>query len=160
MTIFTIGYEGRSINEFLATLKDYGVNTVVDVRELPLSRKRGFYKTSLANNLSEIGIGYVHWASLGYPKDIRNRYRQDQDWQRYTVGFLKYLKTQKRAISELALLASAKNCALLCYEADFNFCHRSMVAHAVSIVGSMAVEHITASDTRSEKVASIRRAAA
>jgi len=40
MTIFTIGYEGRSINEFLATLKDYGVNTVVDVRELPLSRRR------------------------------------------------------------------------------------------------------------------------
>ena len=88
---------------------------------------------------------------LGCPKPVRDRYREDGNWKRYTEGFSKYLKTQAAAIaelSELSELAGSSNCALLCYEADFNFCHRSMVANAVRDYCGADVEHIKATDVR------------
>jgi uncharacterized protein (DUF488 family) len=74
------------------------------------------------------------------------------------VGFLKYLDTQQDAISELSALASSSNCALLCYEADFNFCHRSMVANAVKQVTRARVKHIQAADAKIASPAELRLA--
>ena len=81
-------------------------------------------------------------ADLGCPKSVRDGYREHSDWSRYTAGFLKHLNAQKDAIAELAGLVQASTCALLCYEADFNFCHRSMVANAVSKCCGAKIEHI------------------
>lgn len=142
MTVFTIGYEGLDIDDFMSLLADHGIETVVDIRELPLSRKPGFSKTALANVLNVSGLEYVHMVALGCPKPVRDGYREDGDWKRYTAGFLKYLKTQKDAVAELGDLVQSSNCALLCFEADFNFCHRSMVAEAVSKHCGAKVKHI------------------
>jgi len=142
MTVFTIGYEGLDIDDFMSLLVKHGVETVVDIRELPLSRKPGFSKKALANVLNLSGLEYVHMVELGCPRPVRNGYREDGDWNRYTMGFLKHLKAQKTAIAELAGLAQSSTCALLCYEADFNFCHRSMVADAVNKYSGMRVKHI------------------
>lgn len=142
MTIFTIGYEGLNIGAFVSLLTEHGIETVVDIRELPLSRKPGFSKTALATTLGHSGLEYVHMVKLGCPKPVRNEYRIDGDWKRYTAGFLKYLKTQKDAVAELAELAQSSTCALLCYEADFNFCHRLMVADAVNKHFGARVQHI------------------
>lgn len=145
MTVFTIGYEGLDIDAFMSLLAEHGVNTIVDVRELPLSRKPGFSKKALANILNISGREYVHMVDLGCPKLVRDRYREDGNWKRYTEGFLKYLKTQDDAVAELSALAATSNCALLCYEADSNFCHRSMVANAVKDYCGARVTHIKAS---------------
>lgn len=142
MTVFTIGYEGLNIDEFLSLLVGHDIETVVDIRELPLSRKPGFSKNSLANVLNLSGLEYVHIADLGCPKPVRNKYREDGKWDHYTEGFLKHLKTQKEAIVELSGLAQSSNCALLCFEADFNFCHRSMVANAIKNYCGASVSHI------------------
>lgn len=142
MTIFTIGYEGLDIERFLDVLARHSVETVVDVRELPLSRKAGFSKKSLANVLKMSGRDYVHMVELGCPKSVRDRYREDGDWKRYTQGFMKHLGTQKEAVADLSALATTSNCVLLCYEADSNFCHRSMVANAVRERSGMTVTHI------------------
>lgn len=142
MAVFTIGYEGLDIDAFMALLAENDIDTVVDVRELPLSRKRGFSKRALATALQQLGYEYRHIAALGCPKPVRNRYREDGDWQRYTEGFLEYLSTQTTAISELSKLVCKSNCALLCYEADYNFCHRSMVANAVHDQCGATVRHI------------------
>lgn len=142
MTVYTIGYEGLDIDEFMSLLAEHGIETVVDIRELPLSRKPGFSKKALANVLNLSGLEYVHMVDLGCPKPVRDGYRKDGDWKRYTAGFLKYLKTQKDAVAELSDLAAFSTCALLCYEADFNFCHRSMVADAVNKHCGAEVEHI------------------
>lgn len=149
MTVFTIGYEGLDIDDFMSLLSEHGIETVVDIRELPLSRKPGFSKKALANVLNLSGLEYVHMVELGCPKPVRDGYREDGDWKRYTTGFLKYLKTQKDAIAELADLAQSSTCALLCYEADFNFCHRSMVADAVNKQCGAEVEHIPVKATTS-----------
>lgn len=158
MTIFTIGYEGLNIDVFMSLLTAHGIDTVVDVRELPLSRKRGFSKKALESVLSMSGRSYVHMVELGCPKPIRDRYREDGDWSRYIDGFLTHLKTHENAIAELAALAATSNCALLCYEADFNFCHRSMVASAVKDYCGARVMHITTSDLKTETPASLRLA--
>lgn len=148
MTVFTIGYEGLDIDTFMSLLTEHGIETVVDIRELPLSRKPGFSKKALANALNLSGMEYVHMVNLGCPKPVRDRYREDGNWKRYTEGFLKYLKTQKAAIEELSDLVNSSNCALLCYEADFNLCHRSMVADAVQRHCDAAVQHISVAKVR------------
>lgn len=155
MTVFTIGYEGLDIDAFMSLLAEHDIDTVVDVRELPLSRKPGFSKKALASLLNLSGLEYVHMVELGCPKPVRDRYRADGNWRHYTDGFLKHLKTHESAIAELTKLAGSSNCALLCYEADFNFCHRSMVANAVRDYCGADVKHITAKAARTVSPASL-----
>ena len=150
MTIYTIGYEGIDIEQFFKLLKKHDIETVVDVRELPLSRKPGFSKKILGAALNLSGLEYIHLADLGCPKPIRDRYRSDANWRRYKEGFLKYLNTQEDTIEELALLAASSNCALLCFEADFNYCHRSLVADAVKQRSGICVSHIRVDEVRTK----------
>lgn len=142
--LYTVGYEGQTIEPFLKRLAEIGLRTVVDVRELPLSRKRGFSKRSLAVALACYEIAYVHMPALGCPKSVRNRYKADGDWQRYTRDFASYLGTQDASVNELAKLARATAVCLLCFEADFTRCHRSMVARAAVEAGAPSVVHVTA----------------
>ncbi len=141
-TLFTIGYEGLAIESFLALIRENNIDTIVDVRELPLSRKPGFSKKALANHLTAAGFEYVHMVKLGCPKAVRNAYKEDEDWNRYTSGFAEHLRTQDESIQRLIALASASNCALLCYEADYNYCHRNMVATAASKMSELDVRHL------------------
>ena len=158
MKIYTVGYEGLDIDSFLSLLAENDIETVVDVREMPLSRKPGFSKKSLASVLNLSGREYVHMVDLCCPKLVRDRYREDGNWKRCTEGFMKHLKTQDDAIAELSALAATSNCALLCYEADSNFCHRSMVASAVKDYCGARVAHIKASAKKASPVASLQLA--
>lgn len=150
MNIYTVGYEGLDLGGFLSLLAETGIETIVDVREIPLSRKPGFSKKALATALNLSGLEYVHMATLGCPKSIRDRYRHDGNWKRYTEAFSKYLATQEDAVVELGALAATTDCALLCFEADYNFCHRSMVANAVTRATGARVQHLRARDLRTE----------
>lgn len=142
MTLYTVGYEGIDANGFLSLLHRHAIGTVVDVRELPLSRKTGFSKKALANTLDLSGLGYIHLPDLGCPKPIRQRYRVDGDWKRYREGFKRHLDSQDGALADLASMAAISSCALLCFEADYNYCHRSMVADAVKRLSGIPVVHI------------------
>lgn len=159
MKIFTIGYEGLDIDDFLSLLAENDIETIVDVRELPLSRKPGFSKKSLEAALNLSGREYIHMVELGCPKVIRDQYRADGNWKRYTDGFLKYLATQDDAIAELASVAKTSTCALLCFEADFNFCHRSMVANAVKRFAGGRVQHLLASSLKNRSCSAESRLA-
>ena len=150
MKLFTVGYEGLGIDEFMSLLAENDIETIVDVREMPLSRKPGFSKKSLEAALNLSGREYVHMAALGCPKPVRDQYREDGDWKRYTKGFLKHLALQDEAVASLAALAATTNCALLCFEADHNFCHRSMVADADTQVRKAKVKHLQASDLKTQ----------
>ena len=119
MTLFTLGYEGLDLAAFAALLARHGVETVVDVRQLPLSRKPGFSKQALRHELQQAGFGYTHIGALGCPRPVRDAYKHDRDWARYTEGFMRHLGQQQSAIGELAALARTTRCALLCLEADF-----------------------------------------
>lgn len=140
--IHTAGYEGQTIDEFLARLRDAGVELVADVRELPLSRKRGFSRTALAEALAREGIGYLHLRELGCPKGIRDQYRRDHDWARYTEAFLAHLAGHTNAVAALAVEASRRRTVCLCFEADPERCHRTYVAEAVASLSGGRVDPI------------------
>lgn len=156
MSIFTIGYEGLDIDNFLTILRLENVQTIVDVRELPLSRKRGFSKNGLRHILASNGFRYRHISELGCPKPIRDQYRQDGDWQRYTKDFEGYLASQGASIAELSELAQESNCALMCFEANYRMCHRSIVAAAVQQASGTEVEHLSADAVKTAKAADLR----
>jgi uncharacterized protein (DUF488 family) len=142
--LFTFGYEGLDIAAFIVRLKSAGIQSVVDVRELPLSRKRGFSKTAFSEALTAGGIAYFHAPALGCPKDVREQYKRDQSWSRYTAGFMEHLGQQRAAVAELAKLAKSTRACLVCFEADFNYCHRTFVARAAHAAGAPSVMHLTA----------------
>ena len=58
--LHTIGYEGSSIEDFLATLTHVGIDLLIDVRDVPISRKKGFSKNGLAQQLRAQGVDYLH----------------------------------------------------------------------------------------------------
>jgi uncharacterized protein (DUF488 family) len=143
-SIFTIGYEGLDVATFIQRLHQAQVNLLVDVRELPLSRKKGFSKTVFREHLALAGISYSHIPALGCPKEIRNQYRSDGDWSRYTRAFLAYLQTQDVGVRKLAQQSRATQVCLMCFEADFSMCHRTYVARAAHRLGAPMIKHLTA----------------
>lgn len=141
--LYTIGYEGQTLDSFFGQLTSSHVRLVVDVRELPLSRKRGFSKRALASALAEIGIAYAHMPTLGCPKPIRDRLKNGGDWRSYVEAFGKHLAKQGASVEELAQLATNTTACLLCFEANFNRCHRSIVGRAAAAAGAPPLAHIT-----------------
>lgn len=144
MKLFTIGYEGLTEARFFELLQQHGIEAVLDVRELPVSRKRGFSKSSLSLAAAQRGLSYLHLGALGCPREIRYQYRDDGDWSCYSRRFLAYLDTQTQALDDLAALARQRACCLLCFEADVNFCHRLYIAQRMKDCEGLEVMHITA----------------
>jgi uncharacterized protein (DUF488 family) len=133
MRIFTIGYEATTMGEFLAALKQAGVERVIDVRALPLSRRPGFSKSPLRAALSEVGIDYVHLKALGTPSEGRAAARtgRQEDLKRIYAGQLELPEAIVQA-EQMRDLAAEKPSALLCYERDPAACHRTLLLDAVA----------------------------
>lgn len=129
-------------------LKEAGVETLIDVRELPISRKPGFSKSALGVAAQEQDVSYVHLRTFGCPRPIRYAYREDGNWTQYTERFLAYLDKQEAAVADLRLRVAESRCCLLCFEADPLLCHRSLVAERVALEteGKFQVRHLVASD--------------
>lgn len=142
--LYTIGYEGLDIDAFIARVREAGVQTILDVRELPLSRKKGFSKSSFNERLSGANVAYFHAPALGCPKPIRDRYRENADWTEYTRAFQAYLATQLATTRELVALSKSTVTCLVCFEADYTMCHRTYVARAALKHGGLPVMHLTA----------------
>src|SRR3954454_306005 len=133
MRIFTIGYEAATMNEFLAALKNAGVERVIDVRALPLSRRPGFSKTPLRGALAEVGIDYVHLRALGTPTNGRSAARAGRhaDMARIYAGQLELPEAMVQG-EQMIDLARDKPSALLCFEREPAHCHRSLLLSAVA----------------------------
>jgi len=144
MNLYTFGYQGLGLDAFLSRLRVAGVRRLIDVREVPFSRKPGFSKGALSAALVEHGIAYTHMAALGCPRPIRERHKADGDWAAYERAFCEHLETQAASIRAVAELANAQTACLLCFEADFGRCHRAFVARAAASAGAPAVVHLTA----------------
>ena len=129
--LFTIGYEGRNLEEFAGRLKDFGVETLVDVRDIPLSRKKGFSKTPLSQYLQEVGIEYIHLKQLGSPKDLRGKVKEDGDYKYFYQEYSDYIQTQKPSIETLYQIAANNSACIMCYERNPYICHRLVVAEEI-----------------------------
>ena len=143
MSLKTIGYEGARIDDFIATLKLASVDIVLDVRELPISRRKGFSKSALQAHLSEAGIEYVHLKGLGDPKAGRDAARSG-DWATFRAIYGRQIKTPEARsdLERAAGLARAKVVCLLCYERSHDLCHRKIVADKLTSTLQLPVAHL------------------
>jgi uncharacterized protein (DUF488 family) len=133
MRIFTIGYEGATMDEFLAALKEAAVERLIDVRALPLSRRPGFSKSPLCAALEEAGIEYVHLKALGTPAEGRSAARagRHSDLESIYAGQLELPEALVQA-AQMVELAKEKPSALLCFEREPAHCHRTLLLDAVA----------------------------
>ncbi len=139
-TLVTIGYEGRTIDGFVAELRDAGIDVLVDVRELPLSRKPGFSKRRLSEELASAGIEYVHVRTLGSPRPVRRRLHEDGDYDAFFEAYADHLDGQQAAMRQLVALVETARVCLMCYEGEADRCHRSLLATRVEDASPPALE--------------------
>ena len=144
--LYTLGYEGISQAILLETLVHHKIQTLLDIRELPQSRKPGLSKTALGLAAVDHGLQYAHIRALGTPRDIRYRRKIDHDQAAFERDFLEYLATQDAAMQSLVEQAMQERCCLLCYEADVRECHRWFVAERAAEMsgGALTVVHLEA----------------
>ncbi len=130
--LFTIGYEGKSIEVFIEELLEKNICVLVDVRLTPLSRKPGFAKRRLATELAKHNIEYLHFPALGNPKDNRNNFRATRSGS----AAMKFRRLMRRdsddVLYEIANMSKRKKIALMCFEHDAMCCHRTVVAELVA----------------------------
>jgi len=142
-TLATIGYEGSVLPNFIETLIGAGVKRVIDIREVPLSRKRGFSKRALSDALSRVGIRYAHLRALGDPKVGREAARRG-DRDVFLSIYCNHLagpnpQAELDRAEEYAL--DALSC-LMCFERDHLDCHRNLVADALVQRRNFRVWHL------------------
>ena len=132
--LFTIGYEGRSLEEYINCLIKEDIRILCDLRKNPLSRKYGFSKTTLKKSLESIGINYIHFPGLGISSEKRENLNTPDDYNRLLNRYDKDILDNRNDLLKTIyqLLQKNKRIALTCFEKDPNFCHRSRVAKAVS----------------------------
>ncbi|MCJ2037096.1 DUF488 family protein [Methylobacterium sp. J-068] len=128
--MFTIGYEGLDSERLGVALGDAAVATLVDVRAVANSRKRGFSKTALRTNLEEAGLTYAHMRALGTPKAGRQAARAHDAALMRRIYCEEVLDTADGglALDALCDLAARAPTCLLCFERDPALCHRRVLA--------------------------------
>ena len=141
--IFTIGYEGSELEDFLETLKFLEIEVLVDVRDVPLSRKKGFSKNILKDTLEQNGIQYIHLKGLGDPKDGRIAARNG-DFDAFRKIFHKHMKSDlaQEDLKEASEMVKKMLSCLLCYERDHKTCHRTIVADYLAEITGQIVQSV------------------
>lgn len=132
MWVGSVGYERhKNHRDFAEHLRINGIERLIDVRELPISRRRGYAKTALSGAMNDVGIEYVHMKALGNPKPLRDMYksgRVSEGREAYT----RFLLAERRdALDALVPLLHDKRSALMCVEHDASTCHRSVILDAL-----------------------------
>lgn len=149
-TVWTIGYERAGFPAVLETLQGAQIETLLDVRELPNSRRAGFSKKMLQSSLATAGIGYVHLKALGTPKAGRQAaQRGDRTTFNTIVEAALDRPEAKLALSQAAVLARSSRVCLLCLEHDWRECHRAQVCEALQAEFGIEAVHLAPGDQSS-----------
>ena len=146
MDIYTIGYEGIDQKAFMTWLKHYKIDVVADVRERPLSRKKGFSKNGLRESLLENDIEYLGCPSLGVPKEIRDKLKASGNYSSFFKKYRESLNSNGQQLNELLeIIKAGKRIALLCFERDPNKCHRMVLAEQIRELSDngFKINHLT-----------------
>jgi len=142
--IYSLGYEGTSVDEYLNTLVQKDIKTVIDVRKNPISMKYGFSKKTLENALYKIDIKYLHIPELG----IESKDRQDlSTLESYNILFDSY---EKKVLSHSDVYVqkivnefkNQKRVVLTCFEKDPHYCHRSRICNLIESRYGIPIKHL------------------
>ncbi len=126
-TIYSVGYEGLTLEQFLQRLGDSDVTTLVDVRMTAASRRPGFSKRRLQTALASAGISYVHEPELGNPPENRENFRTgDRELGRKRMR-ARLENGSGDALRRLVELSMQEHVAVLCVERFAVSCHRQVI---------------------------------
>lgn len=144
-SVFTIGYEGVSLEKYLNKLVKNNIKLLVDVRKNPLSMKYGFSKTLLKKFCESLGIKYIHIPGVGINSDKRQTLENQED---YDILFESYKRTTLKETSSeqqeiINLLNEYNRIALTCFESNVCQCHRLPLSESLKTIETdLVVEHI------------------
>jgi uncharacterized protein (DUF488 family) len=132
--LFTIGYEGISLESYINRLLENDIKLLCDVRKNSFSMKYGFSKSQLSNACNGVGIKFIHIPAVGINADKRRELNTQADYDRL---FDEYKQTVLVEATEeqneiLDLLKEEKRIALTCFEANIDQCHRKHLAESIT----------------------------
>jgi uncharacterized protein (DUF488 family) len=145
ISVFTIGYEERTVEEFIGRLKRNNIAVLIDVREIPASRKPGFSKSRLSEILRNNGIDYVHMKDLGSPKALREKLHRNNDYESFFVEYRTYIDSKTEIVEELYKdVVSRETSCIMCMERLPEYCHRKIVAEKMKEIdgNGLVIRHI------------------
>jgi uncharacterized protein (DUF488 family) len=133
-TLFTLGYQGYSIDEYLNILIQNNMKILCDVRRNAISMKYGFSKKTLGETVEKLGIKYLHIPELGIDSDQRKNLKTVFDYEQLFTKYKENILPQKQHIiqSIFNIFLQHKRMALTCFEKDYHYCHRHKVVEALS----------------------------
>ncbi|MCK9480293.1 MAG: DUF488 domain-containing protein [Bacteroidia bacterium] len=137
-TIYTVGHSTHSIDELFIMLQSVGIETLVDIRSLPGSRKFPWFdKENLEVVLPQHGIAYLHLSALGGRRKVKKDSHNTRWHHKAFRGYADYMETPEfvNGIQELEEIASKSKVAIMCAEAVWWRCHRSMVSDYLKAKG-------------------------
>ncbi|HEX9159677.1 MAG TPA: DUF488 domain-containing protein [Rhizomicrobium sp.] len=153
--IFTLGHSTLPIEHFVALLRTYGIEQLVDIRTVPRSRHNPqFNESALAGSLPSENIAYVHMVELGGLRRPRKD-SPNAGWRNAGFrGYADYMETTafESALATLIALSRKARVAIMCAEAVPWRCHRSLVADALAVRGVPAIEVLSESSWRIHKL--------
>lgn len=142
-SIFTIGYERRDGEDLVSALLDAGVDTLIDVRERPFSRKPDFRERALRASCEDAGIKYESWTRLGSTAHQRDELKDTGDLSGFMRKFRAFARRGRHEeIVELANESFDRTIALICYEREHEECHRCVVAELLADVNDASITAI------------------
>jgi uncharacterized protein (DUF488 family) len=128
---FTIGYEKKDIDQFLNALVTNQIDLLIDIRRNPFSMNFIYIKDTLMKKLKDVGIDYLHIPELGIESEERKNLNTKADYEELFAKYQQVLPLKEVYINRIIELGTTKRIALLCFEADCDFCHRREVAKVI-----------------------------
>lgn len=128
---FTIGYEKKDIDQFLNALVSNQIELLIDIRRNPFSMNFIYIKDTLMKKLKDVGIDYLHIPELGIESEERKNLNTKADYEELFAKYRQTLPIKEVYINRIIELGTTKSIALLCFEADCDFCHRREVAKVI-----------------------------
>ena len=135
--VYTVGYQGLSIDAFLNLLLERGITQLVDTRFTPASRVYEYHASTLRNLCERVGIGFQPEPMLGVPKNTRERFFQARNHRQFKRDYSEILRAQRDRVIAISDLMTRTPAAVMCYERDVSNCHRSYLAHELAAISGL-----------------------
>jgi len=140
--VYTVGYEGKSVDAFFDLLLKKGIARIVDVRANPISRKYGFARKSMSDIAGKLGIEYLHRPEVGIPSHHRSDLDDYASYQRLFESYEREVLADQETVGRIVEIMRARPSVLVCMERDARWCHRGRLAAAVSRESGMQAVHL------------------
>ena len=137
LAVYTVGYQGLSIDAFLNLLISRGITYLVDSRFTPASRVYGYHATTLRRLCGYVGIGYQPEPMLGVAKLERAQFLQSRNHTKFAEDYERVLNDNHDRVRETARLVATNPAAVMCYERDVRDCHRSILAQELAAISGL-----------------------